>query len=152
VGAIESRGELQEAALGERSVREAVGFVEHAADAGPHHLREMFEDVAALVDLAPLDDRRRATGLTDRLAETAPAIDDEEHRAFEIEAPVAQVGQEALAVLIYLGHTDEMGGFGEGRYPMIDGGGDSVVPDGRHNTTGDRNSHATLPPILAAAR
>jgi hypothetical protein len=97
VRAVEAGGELQEAALGEGGVRERVGFVEHAADAWPHGVREMLEDVAALVHLAPLDDRCGATRLADRLAEAGPAVDDEEHRALEVETPVVQVGQEALA-------------------------------------------------------
>src|SRR4029450_5497767 len=69
VGVVEPRGELQEAALGEGGVREPVGFVEHAADARPHWFPRVSERVAALVYLAPLDDRHRATRLADRLAE-----------------------------------------------------------------------------------
>src|SRR5262249_53980559 len=90
VGVVEPGGELQEAALGERGVREDVGMVDHAAHAGPHRPREMLEDVAALMDLPPLDDRRRATRLADRLAEAGPAVDDEEHCALEVEATLAQ--------------------------------------------------------------
>ncbi|HKA30743.1 MAG TPA: hypothetical protein VKH82_15280 [Candidatus Binatia bacterium] len=62
----------------ERGVRKAVGFVERAADAAPHRLREMFEDVATLMNLAPLDDRREAARLAERLAEAGSAVDDEE--------------------------------------------------------------------------
>src|SRR2546422_7732015 len=51
VGVVETCGELLEAALGERGVRESVGFLEHAADARPHGLWQMLEDVAAFVSL-----------------------------------------------------------------------------------------------------
>src|SRR3989454_11040532 len=97
VGVVETCGELLEAPLGECAVRESVGFLEDAADARPHGLWQMLEDVAAFVDLATLDDGRRPARLADRLAESGPAVDHEEHRALEIEAALAQVGEEGLA-------------------------------------------------------
>jgi hypothetical protein len=54
MGAVEPRGELLETTLGKRGVRKPVSFVEHAADARPHRLREVLEDVAALVELMPI--------------------------------------------------------------------------------------------------
>jgi len=54
VGGVEPGGELQEAALGERGVREAPGLVEHTADARPLRLGEMLEEVAPLVDVMPI--------------------------------------------------------------------------------------------------
>ncbi len=95
--ALEPGGELREAALGEGGVGSAYASVERAADARPHRLGQMLEDVAALVDLAAMDERGRAAVLADRLAQARPAVDDEEHRAVEIEPALAQVGEQRLA-------------------------------------------------------
>src|SRR5215468_3247686 len=96
VGGVEPGGELEEAALGECGVREAPGFVEHTADARPHRLGEMLEDVAPLVDVAALDDRPRPAGVTDRFAEAGAAVDHEEDRRVEIQSALAEVRQQAL--------------------------------------------------------
>ena len=86
-----------EPALGERGIGERVRLVERPADARPHRLGEMLQDVAALVDLAAMDERGPATVLADRFAQSRAAVDDEEHRAVEIEAALAEIGQQRLA-------------------------------------------------------
>src|SRR5439155_1143742 len=97
VGVVETGGELLEAPLGERGVRESIAFLEHTADARPHGLWQMLEDVAAFVDLAALDDGHWTARVADRLAESGPAVDHKEHRPLEIEAALAHVGEEGLA-------------------------------------------------------
>jgi hypothetical protein len=97
VGGLERGGELEEAALGERGIGEPVRLVEHARDPRAHRRREMRQNVPPLVDLAPLDDGRRAARLPDRLAEAGRAVDHEEDCLVEIEPALAEVGEERLA-------------------------------------------------------
>jgi hypothetical protein len=52
-----------------------------------------------------MDDRGRATGVAERLAEARAAVDDQEHCAFEVESAIVQVCEEALADGRVLGRT-----------------------------------------------
>src|SRR5882672_93054 len=80
---LEAGGELREPALRQRRIRQPVGFVERAADPGSQRLGQMLEDVARLV--APLNESEPAARLPDRLAQSRPAVDDEERRPIEVE-------------------------------------------------------------------
>jgi hypothetical protein len=94
---LEAVGELRKPALRQRRIRQPVGFVARAADPGAQRLGQMLEDVARLVDLAPLHQPERATRLANRLAQSRPAVDDEERRPIEVEAALAQVGEQGFA-------------------------------------------------------
>src|SRR5437867_1199164 len=54
-------------------------------------------DVARLVDLTAMDERRPAAVLADRFAQARPAVDDEERRAVEVESTLPKIAQQRLA-------------------------------------------------------
>src|SRR5262249_54673685 len=105
VRAREPVGELEEAALRQRRVRERVRLGERPADPRARRLGEMPEDIAELVDLAALDEAERAGRFPDRLPQSRAAVDDEEQRPIEAEAALLQVGQQRLAHRRVLGRA-----------------------------------------------
>src|SRR4029077_2455162 len=80
----------------QRGIGQSVRFAERAADPRAQGLRQMLQDVARLVDLTALDEPEGDTRLADCLPQARPAVDDEERRSIEVEAPLAQVGEQGF--------------------------------------------------------
>ena len=57
------------------------------------------------MDLAPLNESEPAARLPDRLAQSRPAIDDEERRPIEVETALAQIGEQGFAHRRVLGRA-----------------------------------------------
>ena len=93
---LQAPGEIADETLGLLRIVQLPGLAQRLLDAGLEVLGQAFGDVAALVDLAALDQGRGSEGLSDRLGERLGAVDDEEPGDLGIEPPVDQVVDQGL--------------------------------------------------------